>query len=167
MKLSPFNPSDRGHTVSRRGPSAQRVPATRRDLKTLGLLLGTTCALLVTLGALNGGAALTPSTWDAIKNYLAGMLGSSFVISLALVALVVCVWQIAHGRGYGHVGTVLGILAVALLGPGMVTAASTSTREPVAVTEPAAARQHADALATRSLHAQPQRVLQASAQPCA
>jgi hypothetical protein len=110
----------------------------RRDFKTLGLLLGTTGALLLTMGALNGGTALEASTWDALKLYLSGMLSSSFVLFLAFVALVVCVWQIAHGRGYGHVGTILGILAVALLGPGIVTAASTTTRDPQAVVAPSA-----------------------------
>ena len=117
--------------------TATHASAKRRHLGTLGLLLGTTCALLVTMGALNGGVAVSTSTWDAIKNYLSSMLSSSFVLSLALVSLLVCVWQIAHGRGYGHVGTVLAVLALSLLGPGMVTAAATATRSPQAVIAPA------------------------------
>jgi hypothetical protein len=133
-----------------------KEPSTQSDskpksFKTLGLLLATTCALLVTIGALNNGTAPTASVWDGLKTYIqTNLLGSTFVIMLALIALVVCVWQIAHGRGYGHVGTVLGVLALALLGPGLVDAAATATRDPMAVLTPAAT----SAPAAHAIHAQ-------------
>ena len=103
------------------------------DAKSLAVLVVATTGLLVTIAALNGGVAPTASVWDGLKTYLADMLSSTWVVMLALIALVVAVWQIAHGRGYGHVGTILGILSVALLGPPLVTAAATATRNPDAV----------------------------------
>lgn len=105
-----------------------RPPMSDRTAVTV-LLVGT-AGLLVTMAALNGGVAPAASTWDGIRTYLNSLLGSSFVMVLAFMALVVCVWQIAHGRGYGHVATILGVLAVALLGPGIVNAAATATRSP-------------------------------------
>lgn len=106
------------------------------DRATVAILLVGTAGLLVTIGALNGGAAPTASTWDGIKTYLTSLLGSTFVLVLAFMALVVCVWQIAHGRGYAHVATILGVLAVALLGPGIVNAAATATRSPGTLVAP-------------------------------
>ena len=106
------------------------------DRATVAILLVGTAGLLVTIGALNGGAAPTASTWDGIKTYLTSLLGSTFVLVLAFMALVVCVWQIAHGRGYAHVATILGVLAVALLGPGIVSAAATATRSPETLVAP-------------------------------
>jgi hypothetical protein len=50
------------------------------------------------------------------------------VLVLAFIALIAAVWQLAHGRGYGGVGLILGILAIALLGPGLVNSVATSTR---------------------------------------
>lgn len=123
------------------------------DKATVAVLLVGTAGLLVTIGALNGGAAPAASTWDGIKVYLTSLLGSTFVLVLAFMALVVCVWQIAHGRGYGHVGTILGVLAVALLGPGIVNAAATATRSPLALVAPAdtaAAAASVHALVARS-----------------
>ena len=45
---------------------------------------------------------------------------------LALIVLLVAVWQLAHGGGYKTVGLVLGVLALALVGPGFLTTISTS-----------------------------------------
>jgi hypothetical protein len=105
----------------------------RSEGATLALLVGSTAVLLMSIGALNGGQNLAASVWDGLKTYLEGLLSSSFVIVLALIALVALVWQIAHGRGYQHVGAVLGVLAVAVLGPGLATAAATATREPAPI----------------------------------
>lgn len=122
------------------------------DSQALAVLVLATTGLLVTIGALNGGTAPTASAWDGIKTYLTEMLSSTWVIMLALVALVVCVWQIAHGRGYAHVATVLGILAVALLGPSLVTAAATATRDPQVVTSATALPGHAADTANDGAH---------------
>ena len=108
------------------------------DRAALVVLVVGTVGLLLTIGALNGGAPPAASAWDGIKTYLLGLLASTWVLVLALIALVVCVWQIAHGQGYRAVGNILGLLAVALIGPGVLTAAATATRSPVALQQPAA-----------------------------
>jgi multisubunit Na+/H+ antiporter MnhG subunit len=104
-----------------------------RRSKSLAVMVVGTAGLLVTMGALNGGTAPTAGVWDGLKQYANDMLTSTFVIMLAFIALIICVWQIAHGRGFGHVGVVIGILAVALLGPSVVIAAATATRDPGAI----------------------------------
>lgn len=96
--------------------------------RTTGAVLVATLGLLVSIGALNGGVALTASVWDGLTTTLQGMLTSTWVLALAFVALVVAVWQLAHGRGYTSLAVVLGLLAVALIGPTFVTTMATSTR---------------------------------------
>lgn len=93
------------------------------------MLILCTVFLLSTIGALNGGTALTASVWDALKTWLQSMLTSTWLLVLTLITLVVCVWRLAHGQGYGMLSVILGILAVALIGPGFVTAAATATGE--------------------------------------
>jgi hypothetical protein len=83
-------------------------------------------ALLGCMAAMNGGTALTAGAFDAVVTTLRDMLSSSWTIMLALVVLVVAVWQLAHGGGYKTVGLILGVLAVALVGPGFLTTISTS-----------------------------------------
>jgi len=89
-----------------------------------------TLGVVVTIAALNGGTALTTGDWDTVVTYLKGLLKSTWVMVLALVVLVIAVWQLAHGGGYKTVGLVLGVLAVALIGPGVLTALSTTTAAP-------------------------------------
>lgn len=95
--------------------------------------------VLVGAAALNGGTAPTASAWDGLKTTLQGMLTSSWVLALAFIALVAAVWQLAHGKGYAYLATVLGLLSVALIGPTFVTSVATATRAPVAISQPAAA----------------------------
>ena len=76
-----------------------RPPMSDRTAVTV-LLVGT-AGLLVTMAALNGGVAPAASTWDGIRTYLNSLLGSSFVMVLAFMALVVCVWQIAQETAAG------------------------------------------------------------------
>ena len=90
-----------------------------RRSKSLAVMVVGTAGLLVTMGALNGGTAPTAGVWDGLKQYANDMLTSTFVIMLAFIALIICVWQIAHGRGFGHVGVVI--------------AAATATRDPGAI----------------------------------
>jgi len=90
-------------------------------------------ALLSTAGALNGGTALATSGFDIVVTTIKGLLTSSMVLSFALVALFASVWQITHGKGYGMLSVVLGVMAVAILGPAIVTSVGTSTRVPVAL----------------------------------
>ncbi len=107
-----------------------RKPGAGNQATLVILILGMV-TLLTTMGAMNGGTALAASVWDALRTTLTGMLSSTFTIALAMVVLIVAVWQITHGRGYGTVGLILGLLSVALIGPGFVTTLSTSTREPM------------------------------------
>jgi len=99
---------------------------------TLALLLGTV-ALLTSAAALNGGTALTASSFDGIVTTIKSMLSSTMVLSFALLALFAAVWQITHGKGYGLLAMVLGVLAVAILGPAIVTSLATATRNPEAL----------------------------------
>lgn len=83
-------------------------------------------ALLGCAAAMNGGTALATGPFDVVVTTLKDLLASSWTLALACVLLVVCVWQLAHGGGYKYVGFILGLLAIALVGPGMVTSISTS-----------------------------------------
>ena len=109
------------------------------DLKTLEsaiyLTLGITTTLFA-LAALNGGTAVTTGTWDTVVTYLRNMMSSTWVLVLGMMVLLVGVWQLAHGGGYRHAGLVLGVLAMALIGPGVVTAMATATGEAGSVTSP-------------------------------
>ena len=96
--------------------------------KQAAILIGATVALVVTAGALNGGVALTASAWDNLRTWTESMLTSSWTLMIALFGLIAGVWQLINGRGYGMLGTVVGILGVALVGPGVVTTAATATR---------------------------------------
>jgi hypothetical protein len=90
--------------------------------------------ILGTLAALNGGTALTASSWDSMVTYLQGMLSSTWVLVLAFAALVIVVWQLMHGAGYRTAGLILAILGFALIGPGVVRALATATGEPASIT---------------------------------
>lgn len=90
-------------------------------------------AISASTGALNG-AALTTGVWDALVLWFQGMLSSTFVMMLALIALVASVWQLAHGGGYRNLSLVLGILAVALIGPGVLTNIATATLDAPTIT---------------------------------
>lgn len=104
----------------------------RREV-TLGALALGAIILVGTMAALNGGTALTASVWDGLKTTLQGMLGSTWVLALAMISLIAAVWQIAHGRGYGLLSVVLGLLAVAIIGPTFVTSVATTTQNPPAI----------------------------------
>ena len=84
-------------------PTAGKPDARREYVRTMAIALACTAGLLVTIAALNGGVAPAASTWDVIKTWLHDLLTSTFVIMLALIALLAGVWQVAHGRGYGTV----------------------------------------------------------------
>jgi len=78
------------------------------------------------MAAMNGGTALAAGPFDVVVTTLRDILASSWTIMLALVVLVVAIWQLAHGGGYKTVGLILGVLAIALVGPGFLTTISTS-----------------------------------------
>lgn len=107
---------------------------------TTGLILAT-IVLLASAGALNGGTALVASGFDTIIATIKSMLASTMVLSFAFVALFAAVWQVTHGKGYGMLSIVLGVLAVAILGPAIVTTTATATRDPAALVQHAAAAQ--------------------------
>lgn len=96
--------------------------------KQTALMVASFTALVITAGALNGGTALSASAWDNLRTWTETMLTSSWTLTIALFGLIAGVWQLIHGKGYGMLGTVVGILGVALVGPGVVTTAATATR---------------------------------------
>jgi hypothetical protein len=83
-------------------------------------------AIFGCMAAMNGGTALATGPFDVVVTTLRDILASSWTIMLALVVLVVAIWQLAHGGGYKTVGVILGVLAIALVGPGFLTTISTS-----------------------------------------
>lgn len=83
-------------------------------------------AILGCMAAMNGGTALGAGPFDALVTTLRDLLQSSWTLALCFIVLVVCVWQLAHGGGYKYVGGIIGVLALALIGPGMLTTISTS-----------------------------------------
>jgi hypothetical protein len=83
-------------------------------------------AILGCMAAMNGGTALGTGPFDVIVTTLRDLLQSSWTLALGFVLLVVCVWQLAHGGGYKYIGFILGLFAVALVGPGFLTTISTS-----------------------------------------
>jgi hypothetical protein len=99
------------------------------------LLLAGMVFELTTIGALNGGTALTASAFDALKAQIQAWLSSTLVLSLAFIGLFVGVWQLSHGRGYTALNVVLGILVTALIGPTFVTTIATASRSPMAIVQ--------------------------------
>ena len=106
------------------------------NVAVIGIAVGVACVLM-SAGALNGGTALTTGVWDSLSTWLQGLLSSTWVLVLALAALVGAVWQLASGKGFASLGLVLGVLAVALIGPGVITTLSTSTLQPASISAPA------------------------------
>ncbi len=107
---------------------------------TLGLIAGA-ALLLATVGALNGGTALSTSVWDAFVTWEKSLLASSFVEAGALLVVVWGIWQAAHGKGFAFLSLTIGIIAVAVLGPTVITQMATATRPAIVATatHPAAA----------------------------
>lgn len=84
-----------------------------------------------TTGALNGGTIPPASAFTPLKTWVqTNFLGSDWVLVIGFFALVVLIWGLLHGKGWGGASIVLGILAGALLGPNLVIAAATATRDP-------------------------------------
>lgn len=93
------------------------------------MLFAAPVAILLCAAAMNGGA-LTASNWDTMVTQLRGILTSTWVIVLLLIVLIACVWQLAHGGGYKSISFVIGILAVALIGPDFVVDLATAMPDP-------------------------------------
>ena len=100
---------------------------------TVGLIAGA-FLLLATVGALNGGTALSTSAWDAFATWEKGLLSSSFVEAGALLVVVWGIWQAAHGKGFSFLSLTIGIIAVAVLGPTVITQLATATRPATSIT---------------------------------
>lgn len=91
-----------------------------------GAMIAAPLAIMGCMAAMNGGTALSASAFDSVVATLNTLLSSSWVMMLAIIVLVVAVWQLAHGGGYKTVGLVIGVLAVALVGPTFLTTVSTA-----------------------------------------
>lgn len=105
---------------------------------TIAALIAGVAAVALSAGALNGGVAPTASAWDGLVLWFQGMMTSTWVIVMALIVLVGAVWQLAHGGGYKMLSVVLGVLAVALIGPGLVTTVATATGQQAMIVAPIA-----------------------------
>ena len=91
-------------------------------------------AVIVTAGALAGGTVPPTSVFAPLKTWLTtNFLGSDWVILCGLVALVVLVWGLMHGKGWGGASIILGILAAAILGPNLIVALATATSKPAPI----------------------------------
>jgi hypothetical protein len=92
--------------------------------------------LVSTTGALNGGTLPPASVFTPLKTWLqTNFLGSDWVLLVGLVCLVVLVWSLMHGKGWANASIILGVLSVALLGPGLLVALATATREPAPIVQ--------------------------------
>lgn len=92
--------------------------------------------IVATTGALNGGVLPPASVFTPLKTWLqTNFLGSDWVLLVGLVSLVVLVWSLMHGKGWGSASMILGVLSVALLGPGLLVALATATREPAPIVQ--------------------------------
>ena len=94
------------------------------NLKTVvkgAIAIGLPLALVGFVGTMNSGQALTNSSFDAVVTTLNGILSSTWTIMLAVIVLIVAVWQITHGAGYKTLGLIIAVLAVAIIGPSMIT----------------------------------------------
>ncbi|VVD30938.1 hypothetical protein [Paraburkholderia dioscoreae] len=98
-----------------------------RSFRAVAVMVLTMGAMLISVGALNGGTALAASAWDTFVSTIQTMLGSTLVMGLVLLSLIVTIWQLAHGQGYRNLTVVLGILATALIGPSLVQTVATAT----------------------------------------
>lgn len=101
-----------------------------RSFRPVAMMVLVMGAMLVTAGALNGGTTLSTSAWDTLVTTVQTMLGSTLVMALVLLSLIITIWQLAHGQGYRNLTVVLGILATALIGPSLVTTVATATGMP-------------------------------------
>jgi len=99
--------------------------------------------LVSTTGALNGGTLPPASVFTPLKTWLqTNFLGSDWVLLVGLVCLVVLVWSLMHGKGWGSASVILGVLSVALLGPNLLVALASATREPAPIVQQVAPAAH-------------------------
>lgn len=122
-----------------RGPRAQATLG-RFDKARTALQAASAAALagvlVATTGALNGGTLPPASVFTPLKTWLqTNFLGSDWVLLVGLVCLVVLVWSLMHGKGWGSASVILGVLSVALLGPNLLVALATATREPAPIVQ--------------------------------
>lgn len=95
------------------------------DVMVLGALA---LGILSATGALNGGTAVSTGTWDFLVTFVENtILKSNWTIFGALCALTAAVWTLMFKGTYTYVPVVLGVLGLALIGPGLVTTAATAT----------------------------------------
>lgn len=111
----------------------------QHNKRPLFFLVAASAFLVSSIAALNGGTALTASSWDTFVNWENSMLTSSYVQAAALLVLVWGIWNASHGKGFGFLSMTVGIIAIAILGPNVITALATATRPAMAVqhTQPA------------------------------
>lgn len=87
---------------------------------------GAPLAMTASMAAMNSGTSLVANEFAPVVTWLRDLLASDYTMVMALIVLVAGIWQLAHGGGYKTVAVILGVLAIALVGPGVLTSMSTS-----------------------------------------
>lgn len=113
------------------GMSALRAKIRGVDTARLALMSVPVLALAA-VGAFNGGTAPTTGVWTVIVTTMTSILQSDFAIGLALVGLLAAVWAVSTGKGFGGLMVVIGVLALAYVGPGVLQTMATALPDAVA-----------------------------------
>ena len=104
-----------------------------------------------TTGAINSGTIPPTSVFTPLKTWVqTNFLGSDLVLVVGFISLIALGWALMHGKGWGGASAVLGILAVMLLGPNLVVAAATATRDPLPIVERVDQASHSAAPAAKT-----------------
>ncbi|MCX4151033.1 MULTISPECIES: hypothetical protein [Paraburkholderia] len=103
------------------------TPEPVRSTRTTMVMVAAMTAMLMSIGALNGGSALGSSAWDVFVTTIQTVMSSTFIMFLIMLGLLITVWQLAHGSGYRNLTVVLGVLVVGLIGPSIATTVATAT----------------------------------------
>jgi hypothetical protein len=95
-------------------------------------MYGAPLLALMAAGAFNGGTAPTTGVWTVIVTTMTDILKSDFSLGLAIAALIGAVWALVQGKGFGLLMTVISVLALAYVGPGIITSMATATPDAIA-----------------------------------
>ena len=135
MNRTPAFKADKRNQIHAMGWFEKTCAVARSPMQTL-TAVAISAGLLGTAGALNGGTLPPASAFTPLKTWLqTNFLGSDWVLLIGFFALVALVWGLLHGKGWGAASIVLGVLAAALLGPNLVIAAATATRDPAPIVQ--------------------------------
>lgn len=129
MAAAPTNPQEPGSNRANRWQEKMRGAIGTAVIGGAAVLIG--AFEVGTTGAINGGTIPPTSVFTPLKTWVqTNFLGSDLVLVVGFISLIALGWALLHGKGWGGASAVLGILSVMLLGPNLVVAAATATRDP-------------------------------------